>query len=453
VATRAPLTALEASFLAIERPGLPMHVAGLAVFDASSGSGGALSLKDLRRLVASRLSRLPKFRQRVCFGHLGIARPRWVEVADLDVDAHLFEHRLASPGRSSQLSELCAQIHAELLPRDQPLWQIHLIDGLADERQAVVVKCHHAITDGIAGIHVAEVLFERARPHRKWVNGGLPALRFARPRKRTVIGIAQALLGAAFTIAGGPIAMQGPYNGIVGPRRAFAMATFPVEIIRQLKRRFGASVDDVVLAVVAAGLSRELKHEGYTGLPHAMRAMIPVSTRLSAGGTQLGNEVTAIFVDLPLDASDPAALIRRIAMSKSTLRSTHAAAGMSMLIEAAGLLPRPLHETVVRFVSALPSENLVLSDVPGPDEPLFLLGRRILATYPMIPLPPAVGLSVAAVSLGGQMGLGIVADPDLVPKPQRLAAEIEAAVRAFERSSRPVVTERRPTAHAHRRAA
>jgi diacylglycerol O-acyltransferase len=414
-----------------------MHVAGVVVFDASSSAGGPLTLRELRRLVGARLPRLPKFRERVREGPLGLMRPEWVEEAGLDLDAHLFHHRLGSGGTRSQLSNLCAQIHAELLPRDRPLWEMHLIDGLAAGRQALVVKTHHCMTDGIAGIQVAEALFDQAQPRRKWNNAGLPSLRFARQDGPTLLGLGQALLGLAFTVAGGPIALMGPFNGRVGGERAFAMATLPMDVIRRLKRRLGGSVDDVVLAVVAAGIARQLTHDRYPSMPHALRAMLPVSTRPSAGGSELGNHVTAVFIDLPLDYSDLPSLVRRIATSKSNLRSAHAAAGASMLIDAAGRLPRPLHEAIVRLASSLPAFNLIMSDVPGPDEPLFILGRRILACYPMIPLSPCVGLSVATVSLGGQIGVGIVADPNLVPKPQRLAADIEAAVRAFERSQLP----------------
>jgi WS/DGAT/MGAT family acyltransferase len=448
----APLTALEASFLAIERPGLPMHVAGVVVFDASSFAGGPLTLRDVRRLVRARLPRLPKFQQRLSEGRLGLMRPAWVDVDLLDLDAHLFHHRLGTGGTKSQLSELCAQIHAELLPRDRPLWEMHLIDGLAAGRQALVVKTHHCMTDGIAGIQVAEALFDQAHPRRKWKNAGLPPLRFARQGSSTLLGLGQAVLGLAFTVAGGPIALTGPFNGRVGGERAFAMATFPTEVIRRLKRRLGGSVDDVLLAVVAAGIARQLTHERYPGMPHALRALLPVSTRRPADGSQLGNHVTAVFIDLPLDSSDLSALVRRIATSKSNLRSAHAAAGMSMLIEVAGRLPRPLHEAVVRVASSLTAFNLVVSDVPGPDEPLFLLGRRILACYPMIPLSASAGLSVAAVSIGGQVGVGIVADPNLVPKPERLALDIEAVVRAFERSQPPQTSSARARP-VHRRAA
>lgn len=426
------LTALESSFLSIERPGLPMHVAGLVVLDASSG---LVTMQELRRLVTSRLSRLPRYRQRARSRWTGLMRPEWVDVSNLDVDAQLFHHRLRSPGGPSQLNDLCARIHEGLLPRDRPLWQIHLIDGLAGGGQALVIKTHHAITDGIAGIKIAEVMFDRAGSVRNRPGSGLPSLHFAVSAGPSMLGVAQAALGLAFTVAGGPIALPSRLNGIVGAHRAFGHTGVPMEVIRGLKRQFGGSVDDVLVALVAAGLARELAGGGVKG-PLALRAMLPVSTRPPVDGANLGNQVSAVFVDLPLDATDLGVLVRRIATSKSVLRSAHAAAGMSLLIEVAGWLPHPLHQAAVRLASSLPMANLVLSDVPGPDEALFFLGRRILGCYPMIPLPAAVGLSIAAVSMGGQMGIGIVSDPRLLPNPQRLASQMDAAVRLALRPRR-----------------
>ena len=442
------MTALESSFLSVERPGLPMHVAGVVVLDASSGP---VTAKELRRLVTSRLSRLPRYRQRVGSRWAGLGRPEWVDVTDLDVEAHLFHHRLRSPGGPSQLNDLCARIHEELLPRDRPLWQIHLIDGLAGGRQALVIKTHHAITDGIAGIKIAEIMFDRAGSARNLPGTGLPSLHFGPAAAPSVLALAQAGLGLAFTAVGGPIARPSSLNGMVGPHRAFGHAAVPMDVIRGLKSRFGGSVDDVLVALVAAGLAREQAAGGVKG-PLALRAMLPVSTRPPVDGTNLGNQVSAIFVDLPLDTTDLGVLIRRIATSKSILRSSHAAAGVSLLIEVAGWLPHPIHQAAVRLASSLPVANLVLSDVPGPDETLFFLGRRILACYPMIPLPAAVGLSVAAVSMGGQMGIGLVSDPRLLPKPQRLASSLEAVARGAVRA-RPARPVRKVVQPGHKRAA
>ncbi|HSP08976.1 MAG TPA: wax ester/triacylglycerol synthase family O-acyltransferase [Candidatus Dormibacteraeota bacterium] len=412
------MTAMEAAFLALERPGLPMHVAGVVVFEGRQ----PVTLPDLRHLVASRLRRLPKFREVARFSPLEATRASWAPVGRIDLDAHLFHHRLPRPGRRAQLNELCGRIHERLLPRERPLWEMHLIDGLDDGSQAVLIKTHHSITDGIAGMEVARVLFDGA-PGAKpaaWA----PPTRFAGGGAAWLLKGLQSLMGVAFTAAGGPIALQGPFNGRVGARRAFATAMLPMEAIRQVKRRHGGSVDDVVLATVAMGLRSYLEAVRYPGGPAALRAMVPVSTGPTAAAS-LGNHVTTVFVDLPMAAMELPELVRVIATEKLQRRGAHEAAGMALLIEAAGWLPNSLHETVVRAVAGTQYANLVLSDVPGPGESMYLLGGRITACYPMIPLPPAIGLSIATVSMGGVMSVGIVADPGLVPDLSRLARAIQ----------------------------
>lgn len=421
---------MEASFLALERPGLPMHVAGVVVLEGPT----PITLPELRALVASRLRRLPKFREVVRFSPLGATRPSWTPAGRIDLDAHLFHHRLPEPGRRGQLNALCGRIHERLLPRDRPLWEMHVIDGLEGGGQAVVIKTHHSITDGIAGMEIARVLFDRAAGAQP--TAWLPPTKFADGRGAWLLRGMQSLMGIAFTAAGGPIALPGPFNGSVGGNRTFATAVIAMDAIRQAKRRYGGSVDDVVLATVAAGVRSYLNAVQFPEIPPALRAMVPVATGPTAAST-LGNHVTTVFVDLPLDAVEFPELVRIIATEKLQRRGAHEAAGMSLLIEAAGWLPNPLHETVVRVVAGMQYANLVLSDVPGPDEPMHLLGHRITACYPMIPLPPGIGLSIATVSMGGVMGVGIVADPGLVPDASRLARAIEHVIPGHARAHRP----------------
>ena len=424
------LTAMEASFLALERPGLPMHVAGVVVIEGNK----PITLPELRHLVASRLRRLPRFREVVRFSRLDATRASWNPVDRMDLDAHLFHHRLPKPGHRAQLNELCGRIHERLLPRDRPLWEMHLIDGLEGGGQAVVIKTHHSITDGIAGIEVARVLFDSAKGAKQiaW----LPSPKFADGAGAWLLKGLQVVMGIASTAAGGPIALQGPFNGRVGANRAFASAMIPMDSIRQVKRRYGGSVDDVVLASVASGLRSYLDAVNYPDIPAALRAMVPVSTGPTAA-SDLGNHVTTVFVDLPLAAVQLPALVRIIATEKLQRRGAHEAAGMSLLIEAAGWLPNPMHETVVRIVANTQYANLVMSDVPGPDEPMYLLGHRIAACYPMIPLPPCIGLSIATVSMGGVMSVGIVADPGLVPDVSLLARAIERVIPDYLRAIQP----------------
>ncbi len=399
-----------------------MHVAGLVLLEP----GRPITMRELRHHVASRIHRLPRFRQVLRDVAFGAARPEWEQVSRIDYDAHLIQHTLHGAGGIAQLHALCGRIHETLLSHERPLWELHLVDGIQGGRQALIVKSHHSITDGIAGVEVAQVLFDRLAAARHHVE--LPATRFSRGPERSVLGALQGALGVAFTAAGGPLALSGPFNGHVGAERAFATASLPVEDLRRAKRRYGGSVDDVVITTVAIGLRAYLAELGYPDPPAALRAMLPVSTRPPSDHTEAGNQVTSVFLDLPMHEAEFGEVVREIATAKSYLRTAHCAAGMSILVEAAGLLPNVLHEGVVRFAAGLQYANVVLSDVPGPDEPMALLGRRIAACYPMIPLPPKIGLSIATLSLGGVMGVGIVADPSLVPSPHRIGRAVERAL-------------------------
>lgn len=418
------LTPIEASFIRLERTGFPMHVAAVVVLDG----GHPITMPQLRQHVAKRLRPERRFHERVRTLSAGRGA-EWVSVKGMHYSAHLFHHELPSPGTRAQLNEACAQIHEEELDRDRPLWEIHLLDGLAGGRQALVIKTHHAITDGLAGIELAEVLFD---PAPDTSSPGLPAMNFVERQGSSVFTALQGLVGVGFAAASGPLVLDGPFNGPVGPHRTFGTATISMDEVRRVKRAVGGSIDDVVVATVAAGLSDYLRDVGYPVIPPALKAMLPVSTRTLVPGAHFGNHVSAVFVDLPTDTPDFAAVVRHVAASKATLRTAHAAFGSAMLVAAAGHLPQPLHTALLRAVSELPFANLVLSDVPGPDEPLYLFGRRIVACHPMMPLAPRVGLAIAAVSLGGTMGLGVTADPGLVPDPQRLATAI---ARALPRSS------------------
>ncbi len=418
------MTSLEASFLALESPGIPMHVGGLVLLDGRQ----PVAFDELRELLAPRLRRLPKFRQRIAGGALGLTRPRWTS-ARLDLDAHLFHHRLHAPGRLHELFALAARIHETLLPRDQPLWEMHLVDGVNGHDQALLIKTHHAITDGLAGIEIAEVLFD---PDRGNGRPPLPATRFATTPPLPGWAAVQAALGVAYATAGGPLALPGPFNGPVGPHRAFGATAISLDAVRGAKRLMGSSIDDVIVATVGAGLFRYLREVGYPEIPHALRVMLPVSTRRPEKRVRLGNSVSSIFIDLPMRTTDLAELVPAVAHAKATVRAAHAAAGGTALVELAAMLPAPVHRPLLQIVSALPFAHVVLSDVPGPDSPMNLLGRRITACYPLMPLTRDIGLSIATVGMAGRIGIGVTADPCLVPNPQRVANAIGRAFGAFE---------------------
>lgn len=425
VASRTSLTDLEASFLAIEAPGLPLHVGAVLTLDEEH----PVTMPELRRLVAARLRQLPKFQQKVTFTPLALRRPEWVP-APANLDSHLFHHRLRPPGRRSQLFALCARIHETPLARDRPLWEIHLIDGVDGRGQALMIKAHHAITDGVAGVGLAQVLFDRASASRPHVE--LPPTHFVHSSLISPLDAIRALVGLALTAARGPIVGVGPFNGPVGRHRAFAGASLRMDAITKVKLQLGATIDDVLVALVAVGLRRYLSELRYPDIPTRLRSLVPVSTRAISPRATFGNHVSAVFVDLPLDTAELPDVVGRIAALKSAQRTAHAAEGASIAIHSVALLPNPVHELVLRITSKLRFAHLVLSDVRGLREPLFLLGRRITACYPMMPLSSEVGLAIAAVSMDRVMGVGITVDPSLVPEPWRLARAIERSLADYE---------------------
>ena len=225
-------------------------------------------------------------------------------------------------------------------------------------------------------------------------------------------------------------------HGSVGAERVFASATIPMATIRLARQRFGGTVDDVVLATISAALRRYLLDVRYPEIPKTLRAMIPVSTRGSSRTVDIDNRITSVFIDLPVGAAGLSERMRRIASLKSGARGAHAGHGASFVIEAVGALPNPLHEAVVQIASRFNFANLIVSDIPGPDQPLHLFGRRVVACYPLMPLAPAVGLAIAALSVGETIGVGITADPGLVPKPRLIARSIERVLADFDPSLR-----------------
>ncbi len=411
--------AVETAFLALEQKRVPMHVGAIVVFEG----GVPLTMQELRKHVAVRTRKLARFHQRL---HRSAGGWTWVAAGRIDPVAHLFHHELPSPGTTEQFLDLCARLHEQRLDRSRPLWEMHLVDGLADGRQALIIKTHHAITDGLAGLAVAEALFDMAPGVAKPCS--LPVMGFAPGVLQAAMTAAHGLEGLAVLAAGGPLAAPGPFNADVSERRALGIAALPVADVKRIKRALGVSVDDVLVGAVATGLGTYLRRRGYVGETATLRAMLPVSMRGPERGHSLGNHVSSIFVDLPVGLGDFASTVRRVSWSKATLRTTHAADGGALAIEATRLLPAPLQAPVLRFVSGLAFAHLIVSDVPGPEQPMFLLGRRIVGSFPMMPLAADIGLSIAMLTLGPVAGLGVTADPKIVPDPQTLADDIGGAL-------------------------
>jgi diacylglycerol O-acyltransferase len=415
------LAPLDASFLLLERTWAPMHYGGLSIL--APRPEGPITEADLRKAAGARLRRLPRLRQRPVLPWRGLRHVVW-EPAPVDLERQVRGHRLPAPGDEPALCHLLGLLHASPLDHRLPLWELHLISGLADGRQAVLMKVHHAVADGIGGLDVAEALFDAG-------SGGRRAPRETRPAPVPGwLAALQAVQGTATFLAGGlgpPVPL---FNRPVGPRRAFAYVDLGAAEIASAKHRTGGTLDDVLLDIVARGLARHLALSS-NHLPERVRVMVPVSTRTLGGGPG-GNQVGMEFIDLPLRL-EPDAFVSQVAARKSRLRNEHEAPALAALVRLSGSLPAPLQGAAARLATGSPTFNLVVSDIPGPLRPYRLLGAQVEGMYPLMPLAPACGLSIAALSSAGRVGIGVTADPAQCPDVAGLAAELRAAAQAAAR--------------------
>ena len=440
--TRERLSVLDASFLYLERGGVHMHVAGLVILDPKTRPGGVLRADDLAKLIQDRIHLVPRFRQKAVFPPLGLGRPVWVDDEDFDVEFHLRRAALPAPGGKKELADFVQRVHSRPLDRSKPLWEMYFIEGLEDGYVAILSKSHHAMIDGISGIDIATVMFDVTPEPREigrepWTPQPEPE-----PREILVDAVrdqithpftsladtfgrvvrapqeaweqARTVLGGIGEILAKGQAPQGPFNAHIGPNRRFSMAEVPVADAKAVKNELGGTVNDVVLAAVAGSLRKLLEHRGQKP-KGSLRAMVPVSTRDDSKRMALGNQVSMFFAELPVGIADPAKRLKKITAVTKELKSSHQAIAATRLINTAQWTPPTLHGLAARLVARQRFANLIVSNVPGPQVPLYLYGAQLVVAYPVMPLGPTLGLSVAVTSLSGTMGFGFTGDWDAVP--------------------------------------
>lgn len=459
------LTTLDASFLYLERPEAHYHVAGLAILDPLESPYGRITRDRLRSLVESRLPLVPRFRQRALVPPLRLGRPIWADDPAFDVDRHLRHVAVPRPGGPTQLAELVGHLHAQALSMDQPLWEMILIDGLEDGHQAILAKTHHAVLDGVGGMDLTTVLFDPT-PERQqidpapWRQIPLPSAaelawdavrdgereRVAAVRRtagnlvRTpsaALRHAVGILEGAGTMLRQGLAPKSAFNVRVGAGRRFAMTEVPLETVRGVKEALGGTVNDVLLAAVAGALCALRRHRGEPcdGGP-AVRTMMPVSTRADAEHGALGNRVSVAFVDLPVGEMDPVERLRRVSRETRRIKASHEAEAASALIDAAMWVSPAAHRAIARFGNEhMRIFNLVASNIPGPQLPLYLDGSKLVAYYPLMPLGDTVALSVGVVTLVGVMGIGLTADWDTFPDLGLLALYVGEALDELQKAA------------------
>lgn len=459
------LTQLDRSFLIYERPNAPMHVGATAILDARplQGDGGGIAFDPIEEYVASRLYRIPRYRQRLAWTPLE-RHPIWVDDPSFQLRYHLRHTRLPRPGDERLLKRVAGRILSQHLDRHRPLWELWVVEGLDGDRFALVSKVHHCMIDGVAGADLLGALLtgepvEKPDPAPAWLpqpapaaallarDAALRALRApfalassawqaARDPRRAGERLG-ARLGALARLLGGGLgpAPPTPFNQPIGPYRRIDWLTVDLPLARRTAKALGGTVNDLVLATVAGGVGRFLarqRHEDVERLD--FRVMAPVSTRAAAERGRLGNRVSAWIVRLPLAERDPKRCFAAVRETTAELKHRHAELAAEALAEASGWTGPLLLELGARLMEAGASPfQMVVTNVPGPRDTLHLLQAPLLAAHPMVPLLGTLGLGIALFSYRDALSWGFTADWDLVPDLHDLVLAIE---RSFARLCR-----------------
>jgi diacylglycerol O-acyltransferase / wax synthase len=447
------LSGLDASFLALEKSGAHMHVGSVLVFD-----GDPPPYQDLLDQIESRLHLVPRYRQKLAFPPLAQARPVWVDDPHFNVAYHVRHTALPDPAGEDQLRRLAGRVFSQQLDRTKPLWEIWLVNRVGDDRFALVCKTHHALVDGISGVDIMTVLFDlepdppEQEPGPPWYPRPQPSgsTLFAEAlleRAATPLGAARAAAGlaadprdaagqAARTLAGlASMASAGmggappsPLNTRIGPHRRFAWVESDLARFKAVKGALGGTVNDVVLAVVTGALRAHLERRGRDPSGLELKAMVPVSVRAEDQRGALGNQVAAMYAPLPVGLADPLERFRAVHEALGDLKSSAQAIGAERLTQLAGFAVPTILNQAARLQSRQRLFNLTVTNVPGPQFPLYMLGRKLAAFYPKVPLVLNTALGIAIMSYDGRVFFGLLGDFDAMADLDDLAADLGAAI-------------------------
>jgi len=448
------LSASDLSSLLAERGQIHVHVGGILIVE-----GAPPSYEELTAHVEARLGLVPRFRQRIVKVPLGIENPVWADDPSFDVGRHVRHLAVPRPGRLDQLRELIGQLMSEPLDLEHPLWQLFLIDGMRGGRHAYLSKTHHALVDGVAAVDIGMILLDAKRrppkieppkdpwravepkpgalfaqaaayavqrPFRAAGRAAAHTVRMPAKTAQQVIRTAEAFTGLA---AGGPSCPKSPLNVRIGRDRRVAWARTDLDRLKRARAYAeGSSVNDVVLSIASGALRRFFESRG-TDPPDYLVALVPVSLR-RPGDEALGNRISSILVKLPVAEPDPRKRLAILRDETRRLKQSDNARAASLVIEAAGWAPPTINRVLSSAMTRPLVFNLVVSNVPGPQQPLYLLGRQIREIYPYVPLSPQNhAISIGLISYDGRVFFGLAGDRDSVPDLDALGDAVRAAVR------------------------
>jgi WS/DGAT/MGAT family acyltransferase len=451
------LSAQDHAFLAAETRNVHMHVAGTQVFEAGplGTADGGVDIEAIKRATESVMHLIPRYRQRLAW--IPVERhPVWVDDRQFNLDYHIRHTSLPRPGSAEQLKRLSARIMAQQLDRARPLWETWVVEGLEHNRFALISKVHHCVMDGLSGVDLAHILMSptpdyelqepmtyvpRPAPSRSELLRDAIAHRVALPFEAvrsfqaftrqtadlrqevwTRVQAVRDLVGWAVTPA-----VATPLNGRLGPHRRFDWLTMPLQGVKAVRRALGCSVNDVVLATVAGAVREFLIRRRVRPEEIDFRVSAPVSMRRDDERAQMGNRVSSWILRLPIDEPDPRERIKGIHRVTQELKESRQALGVEMIMAMAEWTPTLLMSLGARAASG--PINMIVTNVPGPQFPLYLLGARLVEAYPLVPLLQNTGLGIALFSYDGKLCWGFNADYELVPDLRTFVRAVDASFR------------------------
>jgi len=438
------LSAQDNSFLLFEEPGLYMHVSATQVFELGSlaRADGGVDYERIRDFIGAVLHRIPRYRQKLAWVPIE-NHPVWVDDPDFALSYHVRHTSLPRPGSDDQLKKLAARIMAQHLDRDRPLWEIWVVEGLERDRFALISKMHHCMIDGSSGVDISQIL-QSPDPERTEIpeaptfvpnpmpSGGellgdairhrlgapLRALRGLQQFQeeaedvgaeiRTRVRAVQQLFASQMSSASAT-----PINDEIGPHRAFDWWQVPLSEIKELRKALGCTVNDVVLTIVTGAFRRYFLRRGVDPSELDFRVQAPVSVRSDAERGKLGNRISTWVIRLPLGPEDPREQLEAIHETTRELKESRQALGVETMMSVMESMPASLLSLAARGASA--GMNTIVTNVPGPQFPLYLLGAKLEGLFPQVPLLQNVGLGIALISYDGTVNWGFNADPKLVP--------------------------------------
>jgi len=448
------LSSLDASFLHLERPEYPMHVGAVSVLEGAPffGADGRFRIDDVRDLVLSRLPLMPRFRRRLMFVPYEQGRPVWVDDDRFDITYHVRHTALPRPGTWEQLVALTTRVQEGLLDRERPLWEIWLVEGLEGGNVGLLQKTHHALIDGVSGVDVATLLLDMhpqysATDVPEWTAEPAPSAsqllldtlreRITQPAEmvrsvrsmlrgpRRALERAQELVQSISTmVTRDAIAPRTSINARTGRHRRLAVVRVPLADVKEIRRGLGGTVNDVVLAGVSGGLRRLFVHRADDTEDLQLRVLCPVSVRSADQRGSLGNKVSAMFVNLPVDNRPAIERLHAISAQTADLKERRQAVGAEMLLGMTEYVAPTLMGLAARVVHRQPFFNLIVTNVPGPQQPLYLMGARLLEAFPIVPLTQNLTVVVGILSYDGTLHFGLWGDRDACADIEVLASGI-----------------------------